>query len=134
MIHTVVDFRAVRAKDVMLPLAEVRTIAADADLADLLDASRATGLERWPVVAASGEITGLVQVFDVAMDGRKRGGLESFQRRIVKVAENEPAYSVLRKLRAARITVAVVSNAQGQQLGVVTWEDLVRRLVTMAAV
>ncbi|KAB2645767.1 MAG: DUF21 domain-containing protein [Verrucomicrobia bacterium] len=134
MIHNVVDFRAVRAKDVMLPLAEVRTIAADADLADLLDASRATGLERWPVVAASGEITGLVQVFDVAMDGRKRGHLESFQRRIVKVAENEPAYSVLRKLRAARITVAVVSNAQGQQLGVVTWEDLVRRLVTMAAV
>jgi CBS domain containing-hemolysin-like protein len=70
----------------------------------------------------------------VALDGRKRGRIESFQRRIVKVAENEPAYSVLRKLRAARITVAVVSNAQGQQLGVVMWEDLVRRLVTMAAV
>lgn len=134
MIHNVVDFRAVTARDVMLPLAQVRTIAAEADLADLLAAIRATGFERWPVVAAGGEITGLVQVFDVALDGRKRGRLESFQRRIVKVAENEPAYSVLRKLRAARITVAVVSNAQGQQLGVVMWEDLVRRLVTMAAV
>lgn len=134
MIHNVVDFRAVTARDVMLPLAQVRTIAAEADLADLLAAIRATGFERWPVVAAGGEITGLVQVFDVALDGRKRGRLEAFQRRIVKVAENEPAYSVLRKLRAARITVAVVSNAQGQQLGVVMWEDLVRRLVTMAAV
>lgn len=134
MIHNVVDFRAVMAKDVMVPLADVRTIAVEADLAELLAASRATGFERWPVVAAGGEITGLVLIFDVALDGRKDGPLEPFQRRIVKVAENEPAYSVLRKLRAARITVAVVSDAQGKQLGIVTWEDLIRRLVTMAAV
>lgn len=134
MIHNVVDFRAVTARDVMLPVAQVRTLSASADLAELIAANLATGLERWPLVAAGGEITGLIQVFDVALDGRKRGRIESFQRRIVKVAENEPAYSVLRKLRAARITVAVVSNAQGQQLGVVMWEDLVRRLVTMAAV
>jgi len=133
MIHNVVDFRAVTARDVMVPLAEVRTIAAQADLTELLDASRATGLERWPVVAAGGEITGLVLVFEIALDGRKRGPLDPYQRRIVKVAENEPAYSVLRKLRAARITMAVVGDPAGKQLGVVTWEDLIRRLVTIAA-
>ncbi len=133
MIHNVVDFRAVTAKDVMLPLAKVRTIGAQADLADLFAASRATGFDRWPLVAPGGEITGLVLLFEVALDGRRTGPLEPFQRRIVKVTENEPAYSVLRKLRAARITVAVVSDAQGQQVGVVTWEDLIRRLVTVAA-
>ena len=133
MIHNVVDFRAVTARDVMLPLTQVRTIAAEADLADLLDASRAAGQERWPVVGAGGEITGLVLVFDVVLDGRKRGPVESYQRRIVKVAENEPAYSVLRKLRASRTTLGVVTDAQGRQTGVLTWEDLIRRLVTMAA-
>ena len=133
MIHNVVDFRAVKAGDVMTPLAGVRTIGAHADIAELLAASRETGLERWPVVADGGEIAGLVQVFDVALAGRTRGPLESYQRRIVKVAENEPAYSVLRKLRAARITLAVVSDAAGTQIGVVAWEDLIRRLVTVAA-
>lgn len=133
MIHNVVDFRAVTARDVMLPLAEVRTIAASADLADLIAASRASALDRWPVVAAGGEITGLVLVFEVALDGRRTGSLESFLRRIVKVPENEPAYSVLRKLRAARSTVAVVNDAEGQQLGMVTWEDLIRRLVAVPA-
>ncbi|MCE9610389.1 MAG: CNNM domain-containing protein [Chthoniobacter sp.] len=133
MIHNVVDFRAVTARDVMVPLADVRSIPAQADLAELLDASRATGLERWPVVAAGGEITGLVLVFEIALDGRKRGPIEPYQRRIVKVAENEPAYSVLRKLRAARITMAVVGDPAGKQLGLVTWEDLIRRLVTIAA-
>lgn len=132
MIHSVVDFRGVQARDVMTPRAEVRTIGAQADIAELLAASRETGFERWPVVAETGEIAGLVQVFDVALDGRADGPVEPFQRRIVTVAENEPAYSVLRKLRAARITLAVVSGADGRQVGVVVWEDLIRRLVTMA--
>ncbi len=130
MIHNVVDFRGVKVKDVMTPLAEVRTIRAQADVAELLMASGETGFERWPVVTDTGEMTGLVQVFDVALDGRTRGPLEAYQRRIVKVAENEPAYSVLRKLRAARITLAVVSDADGKQVGIVAWEDLIRRLVT----
>jgi putative hemolysin len=133
MIHNVVDFRGVKASDVMTPLAEVRTIGAHADICELLAGSRETGFERWPVVADGGEIVGLVQIFDVALDGRTGGPLESYQRRIVKVAENEPAYSVLRKLRAARITLAVVSDAEGKQIGVVAWEDLIRRLVTVAA-
>ena len=133
MIHNVVDFRGVRAGDVMIPLAEVRTIGTQADIGELLIASRETGLERWPVIADGGEIVGLVLVFDVALDGRTGGPLESYQRRIVKVVVNEPAYSVLRKLRAARITLAVVSDVAGKQVGVVAWEDLIRRLVTVAA-
>ena len=133
MIHNVVDFRAVLARDVMTPLAGVPLIAADADVAELLARSRATGVEQWPVISAQGEITGLVQVFDVALDGRTRGAVEPLQRRIVQVAESEPAYSVLRKLRAARSTLAVVSGADGRQVGVVAWEDLIRRLVTVAA-
>ena len=132
MIHNVVDFRGVQAKDVMTPLADVRTLGAQADIAELLAASRATGFERWPLVGEGGEIAGLVQVFDVALEGAVRGPVEPYQRRIVTVAENEPAYSVLRKLRAARITLAVVSGADGKQVGVVVWEDLIRRLVSVA--
>jgi putative hemolysin len=132
MIHNVVDFRAITAEQVMVPLEKVRTIPATAAIEDLLSRSRAEHLERWPVTNESGQIVGLVQMFDVALDGRRRGVVESFQRRIVKVTPNEPAYSIVRKLRAARTSLAAVIDPEGHSLGIVTWEDLIQRLVATA--
>ncbi len=133
MIHNVVDFRGITARDVMVAIAEVRTIPADAWISDLLERSSEAKIDRWPVVSPLGEIVGLVNVFDIALDGRRRGRIESFQRRVVKVAPNEPAYSVLRKLRAARSTMAAVVGEGAKPLGVVTWEELINRLVSTAA-
>ena len=111
---------------------KVRTIPATAAIEELLDRSRAEHLERWPVLDERGQITGLVQIFDIALDGRRRGVVESYQRRIVKVTPNEPAYSIVRKLRAARTTLAAVIDPEGHSLGIVTWEDLIQRLVATA--
>jgi CBS domain containing-hemolysin-like protein len=134
MIHNVVDFRGVNATQVMLPLERVETIEARAKIAELLARSRDTKIERWPVVSESGEISGLVNVFDVALDARPDDRVEKWQRRIVKVGPSDPAYTVLRKLRAARTTVAAVVDETSRALGIVTSEDLVRRLVNTAAV
>ncbi|MGB8170468.1 MAG: CNNM domain-containing protein [Chthoniobacteraceae bacterium] len=133
MIHNVVDFRAITAQQVMVPFEKVRTIPASAAIEDLLTRSRAEHLDRWPVVNDRGQIAGLVQIFDIALDRRSRGVVETFQRRIVKVTPNEPAYSIVRKLRAARTTLAAVIDPEGRSLGIVTWEDLIQRLVTTAA-
>ena len=133
MIHNVVDFRAITAQQVMVPLEKVRTIAASAALEELLERSQAEHLDRWPVTNERGQIVGLVLIFDIALDGRRRGVVETFQRRIVKVTPNEPAYSIVRKLRAARTTLAAVIDAHGGSLGIVTWEDLIQRLVVTAA-
>lgn len=133
MIHNVVDFRAVTAQQVMVPLEKVRTIPASASIEVLIARSQAENLDRWPVVNDRGQISGLVQIFDIALDGRSRGVVETFQRRIVKVTPNEPAYSIVRKLRAARTTLAAVIDNSGGSLGIVTWEDLIQRLVATAA-
>ena len=132
MIHNVVDFRAIAARDVMTPIASVQTIREGATLTDLLARRAATHVDRWPVLAESGELRGLVNVFDIALDARRDGIIDSHQRRIVKVGVNEPAYSVLRKLRAARATLAAVLDAEGRPAGIVTWEALIRRLVNTA--
>lgn len=132
MIHNVVDFRGNTAKDVMVPMDQVRTIDAQASLVNLLEQSRATGFGRWPVVSEGGKITGLIDVFDVALDSRRSGTVELFQRRILRVAEKDPAYTILRKMRAARISLAVVEDRDSTPLGIVTSEDLIRRLVTTA--
>ncbi len=133
MIHNVVDFRGVTAREVMIPIEQVRTVAAHASVDQLLQQSRATNTDRWPVVTDAGEIIGLVNVFDLALDGHRSGVVGSFQRRIVKVAPNEPAYSVLCKMRASRSTLAAVLATGVQPIGIVIWEDLIKRLVSTAA-
>ncbi len=132
MIHNVIDFRSIAVKDVMIPIERVHMIAAGASIEELLAQSRATKVERWPVRASDGAITGLVSVFDIALDGRQRGVVETFQRRPVKVKANEPASSALRKLRAARATAALVIAPNGEPLGIVTWENLIQRLVSVS--
>ena len=132
MIHNVVDFRAISARDVMVPMEKVHAVRARAPLSELIAKSLAAHIDCWPVLAETGEIVGLVNVFDIALDRRRDGLVERYQRRIVKVAPDEPAYSVLRKLRAARTTLAAVLEAGAKPVGIVTWEELVKRLVNTA--
>jgi putative hemolysin len=134
MIHNVVDFRTVTAKDVMLPMDKVRTIDGSAPVEELLRRYREVQLDRWPVCARDGGApTGLVNVLDLALDLNRRGAVENYQRRIVKISPNESAYTILHKMRAARSSMAAVLDTGGQPLGMVTWEDLIRRLVSSAA-
>lgn len=133
MIHGVVDFRSLSARDVMLPIDQVQCIDAASDISELIARAAASGIERWPVRGADGGFTGLVNLFDVALAMRRSGPVSSVQRRIVKLSPNEPAYTVLHKLRAARSTMAAVLGPDGKPLGIVTWEDVILRLVKSAA-
>ena len=133
MIHNVIDFRSVTARDVMSPIDPAATIAGSTRVGELIARSLETNLERWPVTGERGEITGLVDVFNLLLDAKREDLLEVHQRRIVRVAPNEPAYAVLRKLRAARISLAIVSEPEQPPLGLVSTEHLVRRLVDTAS-
>lgn len=132
MIHNVIDFRAVTAGQVMIPIQSVQTIPASASVPELVEKSDATGFDRWPVVAADGRITGIVNLLDIALDQRRNGPVELYQRRIVRVSPETPAFAILRRLRAARLTMAVVNDPAGQPVGIVSSEDLVKRLVAVS--
>ncbi|MEO8353501.1 MAG: CBS domain-containing protein, partial [Chthoniobacteraceae bacterium] len=133
MIHTVVDFRSVMAKDVMLPMEDVQSLPPGTPVQELIERHGATNLDRWPVRGKGGAVTGLVNVLDVALDLCRHPQVGDYQRRIVKLAPNEPAFTVLRKLRAARSTMAVVLDPSGRPVGIVAWEDLIRLVKTAAA-
>jgi magnesium and cobalt exporter, CNNM family len=132
MIHNVVDFRTVKVADVMRPLRDVVSVPPETPLPDLLELSARTEVDRVPVISANGRAVGLVNVFDILLDPRPRRTLRDYTRRIVTAAENESAYRIIRRLRAARLTLAAVVDAQRQLTGIVTVEDLVRRLVQSA--
>lgn len=132
MIHNVVDFRAVLAKDVMVPIESVETIRSEATIEELLSLARARDLDQMPVVAPDGEITGLVNVLEVLLNGTTRGHVGSYQRRIVSVGAQEQAYQVIQKMRAARISLAVVKDQDSKVAGIVNSEVVISRLVKTA--
>jgi CBS domain containing-hemolysin-like protein len=77
-------------------------------------------------------VTGIVDSFDLVLDAKRSDPVGVHQRRVVRVAPNEPAYAILRKLRAARVQLALVAEPAAAPLGVVSSADLVRRLVDTA--
>jgi CBS domain containing-hemolysin-like protein len=132
MIHNVVDFRGVTARDVMMPIEPEGLIATDAPVSRLIEQSVRPGFERRFVCDSRGDVTGVVDVFEILLEGRRDVEVGAYQRRVVTVSPNEPAYSVLRKLRAARSPVAAVRGPGPHPIGRVTWEDLIRKLVSAA--
>jgi CBS domain containing-hemolysin-like protein len=130
MIHNVVDFRAVTAKDVMTEIDPTEVIRSADPISRLLSPDAKRG--RWLVCDDEEKITGFVDAFEVLLDGRRDMNAGACQRRIVTVGPDEPAFSVLWKMRAARSTVAVVRGPGIRPIGRVTWENLIRRLVSAA--
>ena len=132
MIHNVVDFRNVRACDVMVPIDQAVTVKPWTAISEVLKISGATGIDRLPVISDAGEPVGLVNVLDILLDQSEPRSLNNYIRRIVTAEEREPAYRIIRRLRAARIGLAAVTNSEKQLIGIATGEDMIKRLVQSA--
>jgi CBS domain containing-hemolysin-like protein len=130
MIHSVVDFRGSKVRDVMLPSAKVVALHSGASTQEALELSASSGLDRLPVVSAEGQAVGLVNVLDILLDKNGSKPLDTYVRRIVTTTEQELAYRVVQQLRAARLGLAAVVDQKKNFRGIVTTDDLIRRLVS----
>src|SRR6266516_6920101 len=130
MIHSVVDFRGVKVRDVMLPPAEVVSLQPTASTQEELKLGADSDLDRLPVVSPEGQHAGLVTVLDILLDQDGNKPLGDYARRIVTTTEEEPAYRIVQQLRAARLGLAAVVDQKKNLRGIVTLEDLIRRLVS----
>ena len=130
MIHNVVDFGGIKARDVMVPLPKVMAVEPDTTINEALSLSAESGVDRLPVITRDGEPQGLINVLDVLLDKNGQKALSYYMRRIVMADADEPAYRVVQRLRAARLGLAAVHDRNRKLQGIVTIEDLVRRLVS----
>src|SRR5437762_6372126 len=103
MIHNVVYFQNVTARDVMKPLSRVASLKPDSPIEDVFRVSRSTGFDRLPVIGANGDAVGLVNVVDILLDRDHPQSIRSEERRMVTVQESEPAARAVQRLRAARL-------------------------------
>jgi putative hemolysin len=130
MIHNVVDFGGVKVHEVMVPLAQVIAVRPDASVEEAVQLSASSGLDRLPVITPQGEAKGLINILDVLLDRNRGKPLSYYMRRVVMTNEDEPAYRIVQRLRAARLGLAAVLDRQRALCGIVSIEDLVRRLVS----
>lgn len=129
IIHNVVDFTAVKARDVMVPLEKTVSFKADDSRDKVLEVSEKLGIDRFPIFGENTEPLGLINVYDILFDTDSSNPARQYMRRIITASENESAYRVVRRLRAARIGLAAVMDGRQRSIGIVALEDLVRQLV-----
>jgi putative hemolysin len=130
MIHSVVDFRGSKVRDVMLPSEKVAALQSGASTQEALELSASTGLDRLPLLAPDGQPAGLVNVLDILLEQNGSKPLNEYVRRIVTTTDDEPAHRVMQQLRAARLGLAAVVDRKNSFRGIVATEDLVNRLVS----
>jgi putative hemolysin len=129
MIHNVVDFRNVKASDVMMPLEKAVTVRPETSIDETLALSARSGVDRLPVISGEGEAIGIINVLDILLESDRRESVSSYMRRIVTANETEPAYRIIQRLRAARLGLAAVLDSKRKLIGIVTGEDTIKRLV-----
>lgn len=132
MIHNVVDLRSVKVRDMMVPLDKVIAVRPDTPVEEVLKLSRASSVDRLPVIASDGKVLGLVNALDILLETDRLRPLNQQMRRIVIASGEEPAYRAMQRLRAARLGLAGVLDRDHNLSGIVTIEDLIRRLVQSA--
>ncbi len=130
MIHNVVDFRGVKVRDVMLPLGKVVALQPSTSTQEALELGASSGLDRLLVITPEGQPAGLVNVLDILLDQNGNNPLGNYVRRMVTTTEEEPAYRIVQQLRAARLGLAAVLDKKKKIRGIVSVEDLIRRLVS----
>ena len=130
MIHSVVDFRSAKVREVMVPWAKVVALQPGTSTQQALELGASTGFDRLPVISTDGQPAGLVNILDILLDRNGHKPLDNYMRRIVTTTEDEPAYRVMQQLRAARLDVAAVVDRKKNLRGILAIEDLVHRLVS----
>lgn len=128
IIHSIVDYRSLTAREVLVPLERSGAVKGAMPIKEAREIARMQGLDRVPVLGEGGVVTGMVDFHELAVNGQWHGPVEMFQRRIIKADLSDTAYGLLRKLRASRQFMALVRDEAGRSVGIVLWDDLVRRL------
>jgi len=132
MIHNVVDFRSIKAKEVMVPMDQVVSVHQNTSYEELLKLARSSNQNRFPVLDHQGHVIGLVNILEALLDRQPNATAYTYLRRIVTASGEEPAYNLIRRLRAARLSLATVIEPGKGTIGIVSAEQIIDRLIKVS--
>lgn len=129
LMERVLNLSDVRVVDVMIPRHRAAVIAHDVNRADFLRAARMAHFSRLP---AHGDdprrIVGILNVYDVLAD-REQKPVRTHLRPPITLPMRMTVSAALLKLQRAREAMAIVEDAAGHCVGILTQKDLVEEIV-----
>lgn len=124
-----VNVESRKAKDAMVPWNEVAAITVDDRLEAVSVAVMDSGHTRLPVLD-DGRPQGILHTKEfIALAVTSSGDWKRLIRPVVKVLENEPALSALRKMQEKRTHMSIVIDTNGRPVGLLTMEDIIEEIV-----
>lgn len=125
------------ARDAMVPITGAVTVPENATAGQIEGQVAATGLSRFPVARADGTVEEYVHVHDLvatAGNAHDRPLAPDALRPLVTVPESMPLARVLIELRNTRRHLARVVDQDGTVVGILSFDDVVRPLLSRGAV
>ena len=120
------EFSDLKAREVMVPRAELVALDIDKDIQELKDLFMTTGLSKIPVYQKSvDDILGYVHAFELL---KKPSSIRSILLPVEFIHEPLPINEVLNRLTRKRKSLAVVLDEYGGTSGIITVEDIVEEL------
>lgn len=129
------NLRSLRVDDVMLPRAEIVSVAIDTRKDDLVEIFRESGLTRLPVFEGTLDSpVGMVHLKDFALrhgfNGKGgRYNLSGMLRPLLYAPPSMPIGTLLQKMQSDRMHMALVIDEHGGVDGLVTIEDLIEQVI-----
>jgi CBS domain containing-hemolysin-like protein len=121
------------ADELMTPRVQVEALRAEASVLDLIELAGRTGFSRFPVHGGDlDDVRGVVhvkQVFSVPTAQRDTTRVAALARPVLTVPESLNGDTLLERLRASTLQVALVVDEYGGTAGMVTLEDLIEEIV-----
>lgn len=125
----VMSLSRLRVSRVMVPRQRAALIPDTTTRADLLRIARMAHFSRLPVYRGDPRrVIGVINVFDVFVDEAERE-LDAYLRGVVTLRSTDTVPVALRKLQQARDVMAIVTDARGRCVGLLTMKDLVEEIV-----
>lgn len=136
MINNVVDFGDSKAKDVMIPRADMALISVDATFEEVFDIFNEEHYSRLPVYDDNKDsVIGVLYMKDVflyqnKMDKKKQSfSVRDIMREPFFVYEYQKTSSIMTEMRERFVSLAIVLDEYATAVGLITIEDLIEEIV-----
>src|SRR6185503_10281273 len=133
LVERALEFANKRARQFMVPRADVVALDVEAALDENLETARRMGFTRYPLVRGTlDDVLGIVHIRDLAAGAGRLASsadLVSVAREPLFVPDSSPADVVLRQFQSRRLHQAIVVDEYGGTSGLVTLEDLLEELI-----
>lgn len=135
MINSIVEFKDLAVKDVMVARLDIMAVPTDISYDDFMEFIKTEGHSRIPLYDESlDHIVGIIYVKDMIPFLTNRSKSNTFDARKISrqplfVPEGKPLDDLLKEFQAKKTHIAVVVDEYGGTAGIVTMEDVIEQII-----